>query len=706
MALAVWACLLTIGFTIVPGTIIARRCGLPLIVAVAAGAPVSYGVIGGASMVFPLVGVPLRPWTLAPVFALVWGLVWAFGRFVAPRLRPGLVARDDGLADEQPGRTGLLALAAGVGVGAVGIMNVGFGAVVRRGWGGQQNITGVWDALWHAIELQWIQESGDASPTRVGLIWNPEAGPKYYPTGWHAGGSLLHDVTPDTSTVEIYNVWAAASTAFAVPIAIAALGYVVARRRLDPARAAIPAAIGAAAAPMFHNLPYLELSATSVPNAVGLALAPVTAVLVCAATRDLRVALPAIVGCAGTAAVHPSGLLLVILGCAVWWAADAVWRPVRSRIADVCALGVVGGAGVLAASPLLLAAMRTTDSDGGLDIFKPSSRGTATFWGALLRSAFQRTDALTGAESRFVLVVFMVAGFAAVVWWLRAWWLIAVWTVVLLICANAVYRLENPFGDVLWAIGKYFYNSTHRFSFVLAMVSAVFVGLAGAGLVALLRGVALVDAPRRTQTGVALVLLLTFGGTVVGANYDRDANAMMYLREGDKAHAEALAAGGSRTFLRNGGVISPADVNAFRCLASQPDIARVGILNNPDQGSSWMYPLFGLKPIFSWYAPAPFAEDQKVLLWGARRIGADPVVDAMIRDKRIRYVIDAPPSYWAVQNGPVWNLPDGRPVGDPFLGIGDAPGLREVYESQGVKIYEVTASAPMPRREGWLECGR
>lgn len=697
MSLGVWVSILTAAFTIVPGALVARRLGLTWPVAVAAGSPLGYAIIGVTGIVYGALGIPFRLWSAAAAVLVVWLLAWVFDRRVGQRLARGEAALD-------PLRwTGLAALAAGIATAAATIMIVGFGYVVRSTWGGVDNINGVWDAGWHAALIQWIHEVGDASPFHVGTLSNPDNyRASYYPNAWHSVAALIRDALPSSTSAQIYNAFAPASTAFVIPISAAAIAYIALRPRLRPNVAALSAGVAAGVAGLFHSLPFVELSSTSVPNAVGLALAPVATILVTRAPADRRYGLPAALACIGTTAVHPSGFVLTGLFVVVWWLTYALIWPARGRVADLVTLAVVGLLAALGSAPMIYGALSTTSGDGGLSGFGKINGRADSFAEALGRAAFQGTDVLAPTWPYYRLLLPALVGLVVIVAIRRSWWLLAAWGVVVVMCANSVRRMNNPVGDALHFAGQFFYNSAHRFSFILAMFSAAAVGI---GVCAVLWVVKLgivwmIDSGRgRTADSPgsagrpgwmwrATAVVIAFG-LVAGVAYG--------------AHSQYPRNGRLLSFMRGANLVGAEDLKAYRWLAEQPGIEDTLIFNNADHGTGWMYATVGLRPMFVWYRPNPWSEQQKKLYWNVGKIGADPAVDAVVRDLKIRYIIDSPPSYWFWQNGPPRTEQGANgpfPAGDPFGDLAKAPGLRVAYQgpprpgppgSRGwtVTIYEV-----------------
>ncbi|MGK9273597.1 hypothetical protein KXR83_21600 [Williamsia muralis] len=666
MLLAAWITVVTAVILIVPGALVGRRMSLPWPVAVAAGAPLTFGMIGIFTVLYGALSIPWNVGTAAVMVGVSWLVAWGWDlatrRFGSPA--PEVAAEVPPIS-----RPALLTVAAGVLLGALIIVLTSIRRLIGTTFFGLNNISQVWDALWHADALQWIRETGDGSSLHMGELMNYDThGFNYYPNTWHDLGALLYPLT-GANTVELYNIYSPASLAFTLPISIGSLAYWLGRKRFDPDRSAVFAALAAAVTAVFPSLPYVELAFTAVPNAVGVSLAPVTAVLVISAVGDRRRVLAAVLAIAGTAATHPSGLVVMAVIVGSWWLLQALWKPVRGRGGDVATLAAIGAGALVLISPVIIGTLKISENNelSGYD-FRDENAGVAK---AFVRAAFNGTDLLGHQYPLLYLLIPAAIGLGWLVW-SRNWAVVAAWLAFIVTTANAVYDLGGLPSKLFGALGGYFYNSPHRLTFVVSMFTAV---AAGIGLGVLVLGVARLLAQKSVWQRNRLALPAL---TVVGLLIVAGAGAVRYADNGKIA-----------VQYRSGAYVGVEDVEAYRWLAQQPEARSTVILNNLDQGSGWMYPVADLTPLFPFYRANDFSQRQSDVYWNVARIGADPRIDQIVRDLDIRYVIDAPPSYWWFQNGAP-NLAEGR-FGDPFLPLREngAPGLREVYRQGNVTIYEV-----------------
>ena len=668
MLLAAWVTVVTAVIMIVPGALVGRRMSLPWPVAVAAGAPLTFGMIGVFTVLYGIVSIPWNLLTALLMVAACWVIAWGWDRFAR---RLGWLAPIP-IADDTPGpsRRSLLLMSGGVLLGAVIIMMSSIRRLMGTTFLGLNNISQVWDALWHADALLWIHQTRDASALHMGELMNYDTGGfNYYPNTWHALGSLLYPLT-GANTVEIYNTYSPAVLAFTLPISIGALAYWLGRSRLDPDRAAVFGALAAAITAVFPSLPYVELAFTSVPNAVGVSLAPVTAVLICSALTDRRRIPAAALAIAGTAATHPSGLVVVAVIVGLWWLLQRLWTPVRGRLGDFAGLAAVGALALVLISPVIIGTLKMSDNNelSGYD-FRDED---ATAAQAAVRAALQGTEILSGDYPLIYLLLPAAIGLGWLVW-SRSWGMVAAWLAFVVTTANAVAELPLIPSSLAGVLGGYFYNSQHRLTFVVSIFTAT---AAGIGLGVLVLWVAGLLARRDRFRGNALVLP---GVAVIGL--------LLVLAGGVWRYADN---GKIATQYRSEARIGIEDVVAYKWLAQQPDARGTVILNNLDQGTGWMYPVADLTPLYPFYRANDFSQRQTALHWNVAKIGSDPEIDQIVRDLGIRYVIDAPPSYWWFQEGPP--RPEEGYYGDPYLELREhgAPGLREIFSQGNVTIYEVT----------------
>src|SRR6476659_2866024 len=157
--------LIALFLLIAPGAIVARITQLTWPVAIAVGPALTYGVVALAIIPFGALGIPWNGWTaltaLAAVCLLMTGLHWLLARY-----------RDDEAKTQGTGGLSgwpALTVAAGVLLGGLLIMWAAY-----RGLTHWQSIPSTWDAVWHANEVRFILDTGQASSTHMGELRNVE----------------------------------------------------------------------------------------------------------------------------------------------------------------------------------------------------------------------------------------------------------------------------------------------------------------------------------------------------------------------------------------------------------------------------------------------------------------------------------------------------------------------------------------------------
>jgi hypothetical protein len=167
--------LIALFLLIAPGAIIARISQLAWPVAVAVGPALTYGVVALAIIPFGAIGIPWNGWTalaaLAAVYLLMTGLQLLLARY-----------RDRDAEALGISRWPAVVVAAGVLLGVLLIMWAAY-----RGIAHWQSIPSTWDAVWHANEVRFILDTGQASSTHMGELRNVETHQAlYYPSVFHA----------------------------------------------------------------------------------------------------------------------------------------------------------------------------------------------------------------------------------------------------------------------------------------------------------------------------------------------------------------------------------------------------------------------------------------------------------------------------------------------------------------------------------------
>ncbi|WP_216694433.1 DUF6541 family protein [Dietzia psychralcaliphila] len=657
---------------VVPGLIVGLAAQLPLRLAVGTSIPVSAGIVTIATYAYGRSGVP---WSLGgyavatAITAVVVGLVglfisgsvWMWRRRRRRAGRPGHAAAPPG---RRHSRWWLLP-AASVLVSAwlIGQMII---TELSATPDGTANIFQGWDAHWHANYIQFIHQTGLASPDQAGELRYPENGATlYYPSTWHAIAALVMGLR-GIGAVETYNLVQIGTMAVAFPLGVAALTWLITHRRFSRPAVATSAAVAAMATPLFPGLPFVEVMVAATPSGVANGLAGLVAAVVVAALADRRLVPAAALGLVGISGVHPSAMVTAGVIVLFWWLFEGLWRPVRGRLRDFLVLAGIGLAGVLTLLPQILTVSEDADEISAFEFEIDADR--AAVWGRALTLQVRHVQ---DWGVRWVLLALAVLG---VIILLRrlVLWPILLWGGLLVVCVNSMSTFGNWTGGVLRGIGSIYYNDPRRIGVILAIVVAAAVGVGVGVTVQALAGwlARLIDPitdPRGTGTAglrvaVALAALVATGSWVVQASPEY-----------------AVAAGANQ---RAGRMVDSHDLRAFEWLSEQPQAYSGLIYTNPDEGSGWMYATHGLPSTARHYlqsgSTAPLTT---TLFFSMDRAGTDPRVDAALDQLGVTYVYVSPPNYWGFQK-----------PNEHLLRLDQAPGLVKVYSDSQVRIFAVRAA--------------
>jgi hypothetical protein len=131
---------------------------------------------------------------------------------------------------------------------------------------------------------------------------------------------------------------------------------------------------------------------------------------------------------------------------------------------------------------------------------------------------------------------------------------------------------------------------------------------------------------------------------------------------------------------QGGGTVAPNDRAAFAVLKELTGDRPV--LNDPNDGSAWMWPLAGIRPVFgaalTTPVTPPLPRDRQVLIDRLNCLDSDQEVRDAIAGLGVRYVYS---SATTIVGPPTENL--------GFLDLSEVRSLRLVYELEGAAVYEI-----------------
>ncbi len=330
------AVLAAIGVLAVPGFVLGFFLRLRGWWLLAAAAPLSVSLITVASVIAGWT--PLR-WNILPVLALTAVAsvaAWAWMRWVGKPVAPAARRRPAGLR-VWAGALAMLAPAALITW------------VLAHAIGDPTLINQRYDNFFHVNAIQYVLDTGNASPFWVGTMTSP-GNLLFYPSGWHAVASLIVQLS-GASVALASNALVFVAAALVWPASIILL---TGRLLGSSPLARVAGGVLAAASPAF---PYLPLHYGPVyPLFLGLAIAPVAIAAMITVLRPHRAPrrqdaiLLVVLLLPGVALAHPSAFLAVlalsvpsVLALALHlWRTRARTRDRALVLSGMIALGVVG----------------------------------------------------------------------------------------------------------------------------------------------------------------------------------------------------------------------------------------------------------------------------------------------------------------------------------------------------------------------------
>jgi hypothetical protein len=595
---------------IVPGSLVGVASRLPWPIALAAGPALTYGVVGAAIIPLGAVGWPWNAWTALFALALVTALVLGL-RAVLSRYRdrdPENLAISTGPA---------AVVAAGILLGAV---LIGYAAAV--GLTHWQSVPSTWDAVWHANEIRYILDTGQASSTHMGELRNVEThAPLYYPSTFHALAAVLSQLTGAAPTTA-YTLSSVAAAVALFPASAAVLTWQLLRSRTSEWRTAGCAAAAAAMSASFTAVPYIEFDTASMPNLAAYGIAAPTMVLILSALRHPDRIPVCVLAVLGVFSVHTTGGVVVALFVAAWWACDGLWHPVRGRLSDVATLLWVAVPSALLLLPQFAGIFKQADIIVGHAFVTHEGKKKALF-----DAVVGHTRHLNDFPIQYALMA--AAGVGALILLVRRiWWPLAVW----LLLVGSIVHSSAPFGTLvgglLGVFSDLFYSDPRRLFAVITLLLAPMAGIAVFTVSA-----AVIDGVRRLlDRRWSIRASVAYGATAAAAAAVSFAYAWYYLPRHEYLFGQKY----------DSVMINHKDLEAMAYLATLPGARDTLIGDANVDGTPWMYAVAGLHPLWTHY-DYPVQQGpgyDRFIFWAyADDADTDPRVAEAVRALGIRYVM-------------------------------------------------------------------
>lgn len=624
-AIALWLVLL-----VLPGTLVGLLLRLPRHVAVAAAAPITFGLVGATTPLYGVIGVPWNPWTAGAMLLIVLAAAAGVRRWILPRWTRSAVGRPAVPRSVSPWWTL-------VGIGGAAVIAT---IVFLRGTGGIGAVSQYWDAVWHTNYTRWIAQTGQASPLRAGQFLNLETQtPTFYPSAMHAVGALVLTMSGAGATVAV-NAGILVSCALIVPVGAAGLTWAASRGNV------LAATFAALAASLFSALPYDQTWRPAWPFALVVGLSGAVVALLVSGELTLQPGriLASAAAIVGVVSIHPSAVLCV--GVPVFG-----WLLVR-LVVNRAGLGrqVVSLAVVAVLSGIALAVqLRQVFAVSGT-LVATSYATPFTFIGSLHQLALFNVG-VAGQTGQWALTVLAVFGGVVAVWRRQGGWLLPTGVVFALL---GVQTMSGKL-PVLHLLTSAFWNDYWRLGAMVAWVACALVGI---GLAEVARWGARVPRLTVPVAGVLVAAALLAG---TGGYVDRNVTR--------------VAIGYTP------GVVGPEQLAAMNALPRLVPAGQV-VLNDPMDGSAWMYSVAGVRPMFVHYQVGSPSTDQALLLRSLNQLDTDPAVRAAVRRLNLEFVYAGDRAIYP------WTS---RSPG--FLNLNTVADLRPVFSDSGATVYRIDLTA-------------
>ncbi|OBF55705.1 hypothetical protein A5787_02965 [Mycobacterium sp. 852002-50816_SCH5313054-b] len=649
--------LIALFLLIAPGVIVARINQQTWPVAIAVGPALTYGVVALAIIPFGALGIPWNGWTALATLAVVCLAATGLQLLLARYRNADAEARGIG------GWPAAL-VAAGVLLGAALIMWAGY-----RGLTHWQSIPSTWDAAWHANEVRYILDTGQASSTHMGELRNVETHqPLYYPSVFHALTAIYCQLTGAAPTTG-YTLTSLAASVWLFPSSAATLTWFLLRPISTQWRTAAVSATAATLSASFTSVPYVEFGVAAMPNLAAYGVAIPTFVLIASTLRHRDRIPSAVLALVGVLSVHLTGGFIVILFLLAWWLLDALWHPVRGRLADALTLAAVAVPTGLVLAPQFLGVLRQADIIAGhaFPSFKSAKQ-------SVIDALLLHTRHLNDFPTQYGLLVLIYLGMAILLY-KRIWWPPAVWLLLTVATIYSAAPFRNPVGRAIEEFSQFFYNDPRRLAAVVTMLVTPMAAIALFAIVAVVVGAARYVTGRFKQqrspvwTAATAVLLLL--ATVLTARHYLYRHIVLL---GDKYDSV---------------IVDQRDLMAMAYLATLPGARDTLIGDSNIDGTTWMYAVADLHPLWTHYdfpqqtGPGYY----RYIFWTSARKGeSDPKVVEAIKALNIRYILTSTPNVRG------FATPDG------LVSLEKSTSWTMIYDNGGARIYEwrPDAAAPHP----------
>jgi len=641
--------LIALFLLIAPGAIVGRIAQLTWPIAIAVAAALTYGVVALAIIPFGALEIPWNGWTalaaLAAVCVLMTGLRLLFARY-----------RDAGAEARAIRGRPAITVAAGVVLGALLVSWAAWRGIVH--W---QSIPSTWDAVWHANTVRFILDTGQASSTHMGELRNVEThAVLYYPSVFHALTAVFCQLTGAAPTTG-YTLTSVAASVWLFPSSAAVLTWFLVRPVTTQWRAAGATATAAALSASFTSVPYVEFGVAAMPNLASYGVAVPTFALIASTLRHRDRIPVAVLALVGVFSVHLTGGFVVILFLLGWWLLDALWHPVRGRVADLQTLTAVAVPTGLILASQFIGVLRQADIIAGhaFPSFKSVKQG-------VIDALFLHTRHLNDFPIQYGLVALSFIGMAIFLY-KKLWWPPALWLVLTVATIYSGAPFRNAVGAAIEEFSQFFYNDPRRLTAVVTMLLTPMAGVALFAVVMVVMAGAKRLADRFRPSGwdmpapvwVSATAVMLVVATVLTGRHYLYRHLVLF---GDKYDSV---------------IIDQKDLAAMAYLATLPGAKDTLIGDSNLDGTAWMYAVADLHPLWTHYdfpqqtGPGYF----RYIFWARANTGNPWVVEA-VRVLNIRYILTSEPTVRGFKE------PEG------IRSLEKSKSWAKIYDNGGAQIWE------------------
>ncbi|MBX9982630.1 MAG: hypothetical protein K2Z76_24090, partial [Mycobacterium gordonae] len=487
----------------------------------------------------------------------------------------------------------------------------------------------------------------------------------YYPSVFHALTAVFCQLTGAAAATG-YTLNSLAAAIWLFPVSAAVLTWRALRTHTTEWRTAVTAATAAALSASFTAVPYVEFDTAAMPNLAAYGVA-IPAMALITSTLQHRDRIPvAVLGLVGVFSVHITGGIITVLLVGAWWLFEALRHPVRGRARDFAVLAGVGIAAGLILLPQFLTVTKQEDIIAGHSFLTYLSKRHGLFDAVFMHSRHLNDFPYQWGLS----FLCAVGGFIMLV--KKLWWPLAVWLLFIVINVDAGTPLWGPLGRVAGAFGEFFYKDPRRIAAATTplfnLMAAIALVTLVAGAVALAKRLVQPRKPMPSRVWATATAVLLVGISVGLAAHYFPRHRFLF---GDKYDSI---------------IVDQRDLDAMAYLAKLPGAHDTMIGDSNVDGTSWMYAVAGLHPLWTHYDyPVQMGPGyHRYIFWAyAKKGDSDPRVVEAIKALNIRYVLASGPTIRG------FKVPEG------LYFLDKSPYWTLIYDNGGAQIYEWHGDTPV-----------